>query len=748
MPTDQIELALTPESLVWMQVWFPRPFSDDAAHGLLRYLAALEHQPQIILEARARIERDKPGVTIEHLIGTKLKYSERIKQAIESLVPGSMVVMLGDPKRTPTTVARRVKMSTTTQLLEPVSPLASVKAIRHALTAVTGRETLVLQVILGPRHRPQLPPVEPTRDDQSLMSKVVFGLQPETRTEVKKSVSIKQAQHGFSAVIRIGVSAFGEQRRKSLLLGLASALGTVNTPGVHLRLGGENVKRLNAPRATWPLWPLVGGVNHLAVTEAVRLIGWPVSDKEEAFPGQGSLHPKKVRPTPALLNGSRIIAKANAPGVEGHLSYNVDDAMKHTWVLGPSGTGKSTLLLNLIVGDLEAGRPVVVIEPKDLITDLLSRIPEARKRDIVILDPLDDYPVSINPLDRLQSGTEPEVVADQFFHVFHKLYGESLGRRSGDILRESLKAIALRKDPSLIMLPIILTEKKFRDPLVQKAVDRDPFAAGTFWDWYRGLSPEGIMNNIAPLSNKVRPFLDRYLRGVLAQQHARFNVRQVLEQNKVLLVQLQPGVVGPERAQLMAAMILSELWNSIQERAAIPESQRDDLMIYVDEVQSFLNLPVNLDDALATARSLRAGFHFAHQYESQLPAPMLKAFKNNARNKIAFQLGADDADDMAKGQSVLSKEDFFLQPAHHIYANLVRHNSVQPWTSGETLPPPPKTSDPNEIRQLSREQYGRPRDEIEAEFRELLGRPDVTQEHRSAAHSTPRPRRNQRRRQP
>ena len=157
------------------------------------------------------------------------------------------------------------------------------------------------------------------------------------------------------------------------------------------------------------------------------------------------------------------MATASAPGVEGSLAYNVTDALRHTWILGPSGTGKSTLLLNLILQDLEADRPIVVIEPKDLIADLLARVPEKRKGDIVVLDPFDEAPVGINPLDAAhRHGRSPEVVADSLFGTFKAIWGDSLGPRSADILRNCLDLLARRNDASLVMLPLLLTNPGFR----------------------------------------------------------------------------------------------------------------------------------------------------------------------------------------------------------------------------------------------------------------------------------------------
>jgi hypothetical protein len=422
-----------------------------------------------------------------------------------------------------------------------------------------------------------------------------------------------------------------------------------------------------------------------------------------------------------MQTGERIIADANAPGTTSAIGYNVIDALRHTWVIGPNGVGKSTVLLNLIVQDLEAGRPVVVIEPKDLVTDILARIPESRRDDVVLLDPLSESPIGINPLDgRHREGRSPEVVADSLFGTFRALYGDALGPRSSDILRNCLEVLARRDDASLVMLPLLLTNPGFRRSLTQQAIRDDPFAAGPFWQWFDHLSPDAVAATVAPLSNKLRPLLSKQLRSVLAQRNPKFNVRQLLREKKILLVPLQKGVIGPESAQLLASLVLAELWQAIRERTGTPETNRDPVMVYVDEVQDYLKLPTDLGDALATARSLGAGFHLAHQYQKQLPPAMLDALKNNARSRICFQLHVGDAKDMAGGQSVLTAEDFSSLPAHHVYASLIRDNSVQPWASGTTRPAPVTTIDPAAIRRESQQRYGQPLDEIEAGFAELL----------------------------
>ncbi|GFM17892.1 uncharacterized protein PO1_contig_020_16 [Mycobacterium sp. PO1] len=697
---------------MWQQLFWPQPLSEATAFGLLRYFAARTHAPQLILEARA----DVTGV--EYLIGCQLRHRAAVRRAVEQLVDGSIVTTFDATDRDRVVTARRIQLSTTSRQLEPADAVASQRSILHALTAVQKGEQLIIQIVLGPRHHPKSAPHEPKREHQPVASKLLHGIQADTSAGARQALAHKLGQHAFTAAVRLGVHAATADRRRSLLLSLASAIGTAESPDVRVTLKNEKADRMNTPRASWSVFT---PSQRLTVTEIARLSGWPIADKDERFPGQPPLHPRPVRPSSAAAAGARVVADASAPGASGTIGYDPTDALRHTWVIGPNGVGKSTLLLNLIVQDLEADRPVVVIEPKDLIADLLARIPEKRQKDIVVLDPFDPAPVGINPLDAAhRHGRPPEVVADSLFGTFKAIWGDSLGPRSSDILRNCLDLLARRDDASLVQLPLLLTNPGFRRRLTRGVIERDPFASGPFWQWFDSLSPEATATTIAPLSNKLRPLLGKPLRDVLAQQHPKFNVRQVLREKKVLLVPLQKGVIGPENAQLLGALVVAELWQAIRERAGTPEKSRDPVMVYIDEVQDYLRLPTDLGDALATARSLGAGFHLAHQYEKQLPPSMLDAFRNNARSRICFALQAGDAKEMTAGQSVLSVEDFTKLPAHHVYASLVRDNAVQPWASGVTKPAPAPSSDPAAIRRRSREAYGQPVADIEAGFTALM----------------------------
>lgn len=695
--------------MVWRQLHWQRPLDPAQMVSVLRGWAADQRSPHIILEARA----DQAGV--RYLLG--IPNRSAAASVIAQL--GSLAViteLVEGQVREPVTAAGVVHASSRHRPIRTDSLAAAARAVLTGLSLAGQDELLVLQLILGPRRVPlAVPNQSPSSVVMPWWQVAWMGQGKTVDGEKRAALRSKVGDHGFACTLRLGATAASKRQRTNLLLSLLAGLRSSEAAGIRLRLHGERPDRLNRGMSAWR-WPL-----RLNVTEVAALSAWPLGDDD--LPGQVALHPKPVAPSELAARRERIVAASNAPGISGQLGYSVTDALQHSWILGPTGTGKSTLLLNLICQDLAAGRPVVVIEPKDLVADVLARIPAQRRDDVVVLDATDVAPAGINPLQR--HGRRPEVVADGLLATFQALYGDGLGPRSTDILSNCLSVLARRDDASLVMVPLLLSNAAFRHTLTRSAIAADPIAAAPFWAWFNQLSDDARSQVTAPLQNKLRPLLRPALRGVLGQRRPRFNVRQVLTERKVLLVPLQTGMLGPDTAELLGALVIGELWLALRERVAVPSASRVPVMIYVDEVQDFLKLPTDLGDALATSRSLKAAWHLAHQYVSQLNPAMRAAFEANARSRIAFQLHPADARAMAAGQSVLSAEDFTTLPAYHVYASLMRHNQLQPWASGITLPPPEACSAGEDIRARSRARYGRPLADIEADFAELLNGPQM-----------------------
>jgi len=250
----------------------------------------------------------------------------------------------------------------------------------------------------------------------------------------------------------------------------------------------------------------------------------------------------------------------------------------------------------------------------------------------------------------------------------------------------------------------------------------DPVALEPFWAWFESISDAERNQAIAPVLNKLRPFLLRKsVRAIVGQVRPRFRIDDVFTKRKVVLVSLAKGLIGPEAAALLGSLFVAELWQAVLGRGAIAPERRHVVSVYADEFQDYVHLPTDMADALAQARGLGVGLTLAHQHLAQLPANLRASVLANARSRVCFQLAADDAQTMTKfaGED-LEPSDFQRLPRFEAYAQLVVGGEVTDFASMRTLPLPAPTSDRQVIRRLSRERYGRPVDEVEAEIRRLV----------------------------
>lgn len=696
-------MASRAAGLRWRQVHWARPLDVVRVAECLRQWAADGRSPLVALEARATVG------SVSYLIGASPESITGLTRSLSSFV-GAKATRAGAELRIPVETAARLKVNTRHRPLRLTESETVVYALLAALSRARRDEHLVMQIILGPR---RVPLAVPTQSPSSLTAAwyqtAWHGNGGVLDGEKRTALRTKVADHGFACTIRLGTSAPTRERRRTLLLEVLAAIRTVEAPGVKLRLVPDATRRLDAasPPCLWPL--------RLGVPELLPLTAWPLGDDD--LPGQPASHPRQLPPTPGTLGRSRVVAAVTGPGSRGTLALGITQALQHLHVLGPTGTGKSTLLGNLITQDIHDGRAVVAIDPKgDLVTEVLSRIPEARQDDVVVLDPNDGEPVGLNPI--ALHGRRAELVTDNLLSVFKQLYGRAIGPRSQDILYAGLLTLARRRDATLAMLPILLTNPSVRRSLTSGI--RDPLLLEPFWATFAAWSDAERAAAIAPVMNKLRPLLRPGLRGVIAQREPRFSLRQVLTERRILLVPLQRGVIGEESAKLLGSLLVAELWQTIQSRAAVPADRRHPVMVYIDEVQDYLHLPTDLSDALAQARGYGVGFTLAHQFLSQLPRDMRAAVLANARSRISFTLGTDDARVLAQGHLELSAEDFMRLGAHEVYVSLFTGEHVSPYISGKTMALQPPSSDQAELRRRSRSRWGRPLDAVEAGLADLL----------------------------
>lgn len=674
--------------MTWMQVHWPSPFDAALARELLRRFASDQHRSPIVFEVR----------TVEggssHFVGTEAHQIRQVVGVIESLVPGTTT----SPAEASLVAGRsvRLKLASTHLSLKVDAPAQSARAILGALAEARYRgESSRLQVVLGRTVHSRLTPAKFPDPTQSWWTVLSRGSE-RASTEITSSVRQRNSEVGCLVVVRAFASAQSDGRKTAILRGIVAALRTTQSHGTGLKFVSDDRHQGDSLR--------LQGATPLATSEILSLIGFPLD--AENLPGMPDPHPKLLRLENDSIDLTRVFAVTNAPGTAKPVGIAISDALYHSIIIGPTGSGKSTLMLNLIVADLLAKRGGVVIDPKsDLVRDILERIPEDRKDDIVVLDPTQLLPVGLNPL--ATPGTSPELIADAILGIFRDLFPSAFGPRTSDVMYASLLTLASNPGSTLTWIPRLLTDARFRKQLTDRLDDPDGLEA--FWDQFNELSERQQAQHIGPVLSRLRQFLLRpSLKRILDQSEPKFSLSQIFDENKVLLVPLNSGLIGNDAARLLGSLLVSQLWQLTLGRASLPIAERTPISIYIDEVQEYLRLGggSDLNDALARSRSLGVAWHAAHQYRKQLPVEMRSAFDANARNKVVYAVGVDDAKAMAAMTANLSPEDFMKLPPYAVYANLMRSGEQTGWFSAQANAAPPRTSDPIEIIARSQARYG------------------------------------------
>lgn len=683
---------------VFSQIHLPRPLTVEAVDAVLLRIAADRAAPPLVFEARA-----VHGQPVQHLVGTPAEHVRWLQRTLRHLLPG--VALDGAGERKP--VRRAVRLRTRPRafaLATDRSELISLSILSALDARLEDDECLVVQILLGRRMLPRHLPKEIPDPVQPVWQLLIRG-QLNADKPVRTQIDARSGQHGFAATIRIGVTAQTPGRRQQLMIGVLGAPSTAQDRGTYLDLTFESASRLNTPRLPW-WWNL-----RLGATEVTGLLGWPLGEGD--LPGVEPLHPRPLRAPDQVNRSERLFAVPGAPGPQTPIGITAQDIPAHLVALGPTGVGKSTVLLNLIAADARGGRPILVIDPKfQLIQDIMDRaIPEERIDDVVILDPADARAgrvVGFNPLD--VGDRDPDVVIDGLIAVLRAVFHDGWGPRTEDILHSALLTLArvgvTRAQPfTLLDLPRLLGDESFRRSIIGDVMG-DP-GLGLFWSGYLAMSPAAQAQAIAAPMNKLRQYLLRpSLRAILGQPAPAFRLRDVFASNKIVLAPLNEALIGPITAQLLGSLIVAETWSATLERAHEQRPGTRPATVVVDEAQLYVHLSVSIDDALSRNRSYGVGWHLAHQHRQQLPVSTRAAIDSNAKSKIIFQpLDPDDAAALAKQAPDLRAIDFLSLGRHQAYVNLAAGGTPAGWALVRTLPPPEPTGLGEQIRARSRDRY-------------------------------------------
>ncbi len=410
---------------------------------------------------------------------------------------------------------------------------------------------------------------------------------------------------------------------------------------------------------------------------------------------------------------------------ERRFGIKIDDRRRHMYLIGKTGMGKTTVLENMIIADIRAGRGLAVVDPHgDLVEKIVEYIPSYRINDVVYFNPADvEYPIGFNVLESVDA-TQRHLVASGLMGVFTKIWEGVWSARMEYILNNCI--LALLEYPGSTMLGVarILVDKKYRRKVIDKVTD--PIVKGFWMDEYEAYNDKFRNEAIAPIQNKVGQFLSSALiRNIVGQPNSTIDLRSLMDNEKIVLLNLAKGRIGEDSSSLLGAMMVTRLQLAAMSRVDIPEEERKDFFLYVDEFQNFAT--ESFANILSEARKYRLDLILAHQYIEQLSEEVRPAVFGNVGTIMCFRIGAADAEFLAKEFfPTFVEEDLLNLTKYNVYMKLMIDGVASEPFSATTLPPlSGKTSNREKVVQVSRERYGKPRSVVEEKILRWSGVDEV-----------------------
>jgi len=400
-----------------------------------------------------------------------------------------------------------------------------------------------------------------------------------------------------------------------------------------------------------------------------------------------------------------------------------DDRRRHIYIVGKTGMGKTTLLENMVASDILNGNGLAFIDPHgESAEKILSFVPTHRINDVVYFNPADlDYPIAFNILEQVPKDYR-HLVASGLMGIFKKIWPDVWSARMEYILNNTILALLEYPNATLLGVNRMLADKEFRKVVVDKITDPvvKSFWTQEFAKYTQKLESEAT----AAIQNKIGQFISApIIRNIIGQVKSSINMRELMDQGKILIVNLSKGKVGEDNSRLIGAMIITKLQIAAMSRVDIPENQRKDFYLYVDEFQNFAT--ASFVNILSEARKYHLCLTLAHQYIDQMEEVVRNAIFGNVGTIIVFRVGAKDAEVLEKEFSPeFMATDLVNLGFANIYLKLMIDGVASRPFSAVTLPPYPKPENAKEIEEkiikVSRERYAKPREEVEEKLSRWL----------------------------
>lgn len=421
-------------------------------------------------------------------------------------------------------------------------------------------------------------------------------------------------------------------------------------------------------------------------------------------------------------NNVVVFAETNYRNKRVRFGIKEDDRRRHMYVVGKTGMGKTELLKNMAVQDIQEGKGVAFVDPHgDTAEALLDYIPTNRINDVIYFNPADLlYPIAFNVMEKVNPEFR-HLVASGLMGVFKKIWPDVWSARMEYILNNTILALLEYEGSTLLGVNRMMADKEYRKKVIDKITD--PVVKAFWVQEFARYTDRLAVEATAAIQNKVGQFISAPLiRNIIGQTISAIDMRQVMDEGKILIMNLSKGKIGEDASRLLGALLITKLQLAAMSRVDIPESERRDFYLYVDEFQNFAT--ESFANILSEARKYRLSLIMAHQYISQMDEKVRDAVFGNVGTLITFRIGAEDAEVLEKELAPeFTANDIVNLAKFSVYLKLMIDGVASRAFSALTLPPFEKLlkSNREKIIASSRERYGRQRSEVEEKISRWAG---------------------------
>ncbi|MGE5392842.1 MAG: type IV secretory system conjugative DNA transfer family protein [Candidatus Saccharibacteria bacterium] len=556
--------------------------------------------------------------------------------------------------------------------------------------------------------------------------------------EIVKKFEEKASRPGYRFNLRVVSSAADQNVSEINLKNILSSFMQYSMPPFN----GFKVRRRNVQKIVTDYVFRIFRQNDLILNTEELASLWHLPTRFMETPNVKWQHAKTAPPPHNVPTEGLQLGRSVYRGVETKIFMQRDDRRRHAYIIGRTGTGKTELLKNMAIQDIRNGEGLCIVDPHgDLVEDVLQYVPKERAEDVILFEPFDmTRPLGLNMLE-VKGDEQKDFAIQEMIAIFYKLFPPEM---IGPMFEHNMRNVMLtlmedKQYPGTIAdIPRMFTDQDFQKYKLSKV--KDPIVRA-FWEKEMAKTSDFHKSEmLGYLISKVGRFVENeMMRNIIGQPKSSFDFRKVMDEGKILLINLSKGLTGEVNAKLLGLIIVSKLQMAAMSRADVPEDQRRDFYLYVDEFQNFVT--DSFATILSEARKYRLNLIMAHQFISQLSiekegsslgdSRMRDAVFGNTGSMICFRIGVEDADVMAKEFApVFNEFDVINIDRFNAYVKLMINGTASRPFNMMTYPKPAGANPESGrlIKNLSKLKFGRPRAEVEGEIMERtqLGAPAVS----------------------